>query len=696
MKVSTLRAVKVAGLVGLPLIALLAVALFFTLGNANTDTAEAGFSAGMELTAPAFVEVGEKFSIGIQTNPSPNVEFAGFSANVEVSAGLKYNGSDNCAAEVKVTINSGTPATCLSQVATGGGHLLAVLSQVSGTPQRLDQSDPTGASDPIGLANLSYTCNTSGEHTATLTTAPTDPDGASYADTSAGNISVSPDPADVIDITCTEPAGVINITKTDDITGDPLGGTCWEVASVDPSAVQTVVDVVGDDGKGCTGETGALGGDGNGTEGSIEITISGVLRLSNGDTWTVRETQAPAKYAEDFATKSNCDFASENPCAVAVQNTRLDGNLTVNFLQIGGGDVPNEDADGQCVTINPGNVVICENDEGAGDDTASATLALDSYTVTFDEASVLADAHQLFGDVTLPCDLTAESPTCKVTFSFSKGNPQILLDGGAFGNLANIFLTDQAGAKLAPKTCADGTDGAAFDAALQFSPTSLSPKDGSAQVVAAWEIQVRFDPKMVCVNLAEGTYAADVGATCVVVDSKSDFPLDGIALIRCQTLKDNFNASADQALPLVSITVRPQPEVYSIIRANQENGIVTQVLVQDVRLSDAIGHAIKVSSAQDAEVTIRYLEGDVNGSCAVDALDEQTLAFRWGSSLGSLVYNERYDLEPSSSGVTPIKGDGDIDINDIQFVFGRHGSSCNGEQQPAQPPVNPKAQVPPA
>ena len=35
-------------------------------------------------------------------------------------------------------------------------------------------------------------------------------------------------------------------------------------------------------------------------------------------------------------------------------------------------------------------------------------------------------------------------------------------------------------------------------------------------------------------------------------------------------------------------------------------------------------------------------------------------------------------------------GDGDIDINDLQFVYGRFASTC-GNPWPAQPPVNPKA-----
>ena len=84
----------------------------------------------------------------------------------------------------------------------------------------------------------------------------------------------------------------------------------------------------------------------------------------------------------------------------------------------------------------------------------------------------------------------------------------------------------------------------------------------------------------------------------------------------------------------------------------------------------------------------------MNGDCKVNALDQQLLGFRWGAGFGSLLYNPRFDLQPS--GV--IKGDGEINIKDVQFVFGRNGSTCGsqnsagttGPEHPDQPPVNGK------
>jgi hypothetical protein len=73
------------------------------------------------------------------------------------------------------------------------------------------------------------------------------------------------------------------------------------------------------------------------------------------------------------------------------------------------------------------------------------------------------------------------------------------------------------------------------------------------------------------------------------------------------------------------------------------------------------------------------LEGDVNLDCNVDVLDEQGIAFRYGSSFGLVLYDKFFDLEPNAA-------DSDIDIKDLQFVFGRDGSTCQ-DPMPDQPPV---------
>jgi hypothetical protein len=123
------------------------------------------------------------------------------------------------------------------------------------------------------------------------------------------------------------------------------------------------------------------------------------------------------------------------------------------------------------------------------------------------------------------------------------------------------------------------------------------------------------------------------------------------------------------------------------MRPNQDNGIPVQILNQGCNLADEQGHAIPVFSCEDADLTFRYLEGDIDGpDCDVDVFDTQQVAFRWGVHKGSLLYNTFMDLEPSGQ----VKGNGAIDIKDVQFVFGRFGSTCTAPW-PAQAPVNPKA-----
>jgi hypothetical protein len=51
-----------------------------------------------------------------------------------------------------------------------------------------------------------------------------------------------------------------------------------------------------------------------------------------------------------------------------------------------------------------------------------------------------------------------------------------------------------------------------------------------------------------------------------------------------------------------------------------------------------------------------------------------------------LLYQLWYDLEPHTTGA-----DGDIDVKDVQFVFGRFGSKCSAPIPPQTPqsPVDP-------
>jgi len=66
----------------------------------------------------------------------------------------------------------------------------------------------------------------------------------------------------------------------------------------------------------------------------------------------------------------------------------------------------------------------------------------------------------------------------------------------------------------------------------------------------------------------------------------------------------------------------------------------------------------------------------------VDIVDDQMIAYRYGAVFGNGPYEPWYDLEPALK-------DFDIDIKDIQKVFGRNGSTCQApipEQSPMPAP----------
>jgi hypothetical protein len=298
-----------------------------------------------------------------------------------------------------------------------------------------------------------------------------------------------------------------------------------------------------------------------------------------------------------------------------------------------------------------------------------------AYSVEIDVAS-LDPGAVLPGGTTKDdsCDLSlGAAQSCKVPFDVVPSLPINLKTP----ELANLFLTAQ-GPKLDPDTCEESTDVLEITHSISNHPSSPDPKDPSAlQDVGGFEFEIWFDEQWICVDAAAGQFATDNGMSCLTSTA------DGFVRFGCFTIgKPTIDETSTE---LAVLSVRPQPELYSQIVANQDNGIAVQLLNKGCNLTDLQGHDIAKQECPDSAVTIRWLEGDVNGDCSVDAADGQILAFRWGAEVGALAYNERFDLEPSGT----LKFDGDIDIKDVQFVFGRTGSSCSAPH-PDQPPVNPK------
>jgi hypothetical protein len=388
----------------------------------------------------------------------------------------------------------------------------------------------------------------------------------------------------------------------------------------------------------------------------------------------------------------------------------LDGDTVAGWLSgtisiaSGSGTVKNGDvsANGNAACVDAPNGGTCTanvNKGPASPATGPESAAAINYTATVNCTSV--GTHNVVvtatfiredGTAVPPSKSTNNTATVQVTCNpLSPPIQKCLADATPLtcDTLANLFLTNQPGPKVPPLTCATGTDDVIFQEVVGLPITSLDPKgSGAEQQLAGFEFEVRYDNKLVCVNLEPSAVWTAAGVTCVIID-KDNNGTTGIAKMTCFTNKGS--APGDAGLHLANIIVKPMPEVYSQIRPNQENGATVQLLNQDCNITDALGHPIPFFSCEDADITIRFLEGDVNADCTVNVTDAQAQAFRWNAELGNLLYNEWYDLMPSVDGSgLPLNGDGKISVKDIQFVFGRLGSTCE-IPNPPQPPVNPKA-----
>lgn len=257
--------------------------------------------------------------------------------------------------------------------------------------------------------------------------------------------------------------------------------------------------------------------------------------------------------------------------------------------------------------------------------------------------------------------------------------------------LQNEFLERQ-GAKIPPQTCLLGDDAGELAETVAFWAPEADPKDPLAlQELGAFEFEVHYDADKVCVEINPSAdwqaLIESLNAVCLIEDATNS-QLEGVARIGCVTLgKDVVVPTPEEGgvpFVLADIIVHVQPDVYSQAKPNQDNGVVVQLNNVGCELADLQGHPIPIFSCEDADVTFRYLEGDVTADCAVDALDTQSIAFRWGAEKGSLIYADFMNLEPSGA-----QADDDIDIKDLQFVFGRFGSTCDAPHPP-QDPVNPK------
>jgi hypothetical protein len=148
------------------------------------------------------------------------------------------------------------------------------------------------------------------------------------------------------------------------------------------------------------------------------------------------------------------------------------------------------------------------------------------------------------------------------------------------------------------------------------------------------------------------------------------------------------NSDDDGEFDLAALNLIPHPDLNNDLFPGNNNGVLTVIKDNGCELVDTLGHPVYQSvnggltpTCHDLAITVRILEGDMDLDCDVDLTDAQSIAARYGAFFGGLLYSKWYDLEPEFH-------DLDIDIKDIQKVFGRQGSTCE-EPVPDQPPLPP-------
>jgi hypothetical protein len=261
-------------------------------------------------------------------------------------------------------------------------------------------------------------------------------------------------------------------------------------------------------------------------------------------------------------------------------------------------------------------------------------------------------------------------------------------------NVANLWLCEG-------PTCDDNGEGSLIVHERVFGVGNDPDGAGS------YEFQIKFDHKIFGVSIQDSNWLSNGGARSV--QCAMSVVTENWILWGCVSTGPVPGNTADGVI--ADITLLPESDLKYRLTPGNDNGIFRVILDENCEIADPLGHPLElpgwandgidndadtivdefgeglapgvvtgglVEECGDVAVTVRILEGDLNLDCAVDVLDEQGSAFRYGASSGMLLYDPWYDLEPAVK-------DFDVDIKDLQKVFGRDGSTCQSPIPPQSP-----------
>jgi hypothetical protein len=198
--------------------------------------------------------------------------------------------------------------------------------------------------------------------------------------------------------------------------------------------------------------------------------------------------------------------------------------------------------------------------------------------------------------------------------------------------------------------------------------------------LGSFEFLIYYWGNIVNVSVTEGPFLGSTGRGTECTTTA------GVNSLRFRCVSTGSKPGPSGSGILAYIEVKPNPDL--VLRPTAGNGVSMNLFNSslDAGLADEMGNRIPIQAVGSSQILVRALEGDVNYDCRVNVIDEQAVSVRYGTSFGIFPYDTFFDLEPTSP-------DFDIDIKDLQFVYGRDERSC---EEPVPPgPTSTPTPVPP-